>query len=148
MELFEGSPLVAVVEVSRKETQKFTVGGGPGVVDVQFPTQLDEEVVDEARQRGYHNLGRRKGFSKALLEGGVPSYHPRRSVERLFFGVVAEYEDFPQDQVTGRNELAQADGDVDVRREREAWKRVNLAQVDCSVGSPNRAAFRFRHRTR
>ena len=45
MELFEGSPLVAVVEVSRKETQEFLVGGRPGVVDVQFPTQLDEEVV-------------------------------------------------------------------------------------------------------
>ena len=40
--------LVAVVEVSRKETQTFFVGGRPGVVGVQFPTQLDEEVVNEA----------------------------------------------------------------------------------------------------
>ena len=107
MELFEGSPLVAVVEVSRKETQKFTVGGGPGVVDVQFPTQLDEEVVDEARQRGYHNLGRRKGFSEALLKGSVPSYHPRRPVERLFFGVVAEDENFPEDQVKAHDKATE-----------------------------------------
>ena len=48
VELLECSPLVAVVEVSRKETQQLLVGGRPGVVDVQFPTQLDEEVVNEA----------------------------------------------------------------------------------------------------
>ena len=47
VELLEYSPLVAVVEVSRKETQEFVVGGRPGVVDVQFATQLDEEVVNE-----------------------------------------------------------------------------------------------------
>ena len=45
VELLECSPLVTVVEVSRKETQQLLVGGRPGVVDVQFPTQLDEEVV-------------------------------------------------------------------------------------------------------
>ena len=48
VELLECSPLVAAVEVSRKETQGFLVGGRPGVIDVQFPTQSDEEAVIEA----------------------------------------------------------------------------------------------------
>ena len=38
VELLECSPLVTVVEVSRKETQEFLVGRRAGVVDVQFPT--------------------------------------------------------------------------------------------------------------